>query len=193
MRLFVGVELDDPVRAACAAAARVLERKLSRARADLTVRWTAESNLHITLWFLGEVPDAEAEAIVDALRPAWNTAAFEVSVSGAGAFPPSGQPRIIWFGVTAGAERMVDLHRELSGRLTRLAFEPERRSYKPHITVGRVKEAGRVRWSAARSALAEADVRGGTSHVQSVTLFRSRLSPAGARYEPLLRVPLKEC
>lgn len=193
MRLFVGVELDDHVRAACAVAALDLQERLRRARANLAVRWIAEPNLHITLWFLGEVPDDKTAAIADALRLAWSTAAFTLTVSGSGAFPTSGAPRIVWLGVTEGGDRLADLYQELAVRLMPLGFEPERRSYQPHLTLGRVKEAGRTSWRTARSALTREAPRYGSCQVRAVTLFRSRLSPTGARYEPLLRVPLKKC
>lgn len=193
MRLFVGVELDDPVRAACAAAARDLEERLRRARANIAVRWIPEQNLHITLWFLGNVGDEKAAAISDHLRAAWDIGAFSVTVAGAGAFPPSGPARIFWLRVTDGADPLTHLYRELASRLGPLGFEPERRPYHPHITIGRVKDANSVASRKARAALAAADVRPGSSRVRSLTVFQSRLSPGGARYEPLLRVPLKGC
>jgi RNA 2',3'-cyclic 3'-phosphodiesterase len=193
MRLFVGVELDDALRAACAAAARQLQQRLRRAGVDLAARWVPEDNLHITLWFLGTVGDAQAAAVVDGLRPAWGIASFSIAVSGAGVFPPSGPPRIVWLGVADGAPCLSQLHRELADRLVPLGFEPERRPYHPHVTIARVKDADRTASRDARAILEAADLRPGSGEVRSVTLFQSHVSSAGARYVPLLRVPLKGC
>ena len=192
MRLFLGVELDDRLRAACAAAAARLDGRL-RARVRLDVRWVPEDNLHITLWFLGHVPDERVPAIVDRVQAPWDAAAFSLVVSGAGIFPPSGPPRIVWLGVSDGADALSGLYRALTPRLTPLGFQPERRAYHPHVTIGRVKDGDGGTGRKARAVAAAADVRPGSQDVRFVTLFESRLSPAGARYAPLLRVPLKGC
>jgi 2'-5' RNA ligase len=191
MRLFIGVELDDRTRAAAADAAEQLRRRLQRAAPDLHARWVAAPNLHITLWFIGEVPDANAAALAGALgATAFATPAFDLALSGCGAFPPSGPPRVFWIGVAAGGGRMLDLHRELEGRLRPLGYEPERRAYSAHLTIARVKDPGRAAARAVRGALAATRADCGTCPIAAVTLFRSRLSPHGATYEPLLRVPL---
>ena len=192
MRLFIGIELDEPARTACAAAARRLRDRLTQRRVGLDVRWVPEENLHITLWFLGEVQDAEATRLSDALQSTWQTLPFPITIAGAGAFPPSGPPRILWLGVTDGAERMRQLYAELAERVEPLGFERERRPYHPHVTIARVKESNRSAARDARSALQTIDAAVSLP-VGTVTLFRSRTGSGGARYEPLLRVPLKEC
>jgi 2'-5' RNA ligase len=190
VRLFVGVELDERVRLACAEAARELDDRLRRARSRLTVRWLPEHNLHITSWFFGEVSDARAAEIADLLRVDWEIQRFELAITGVGVFPRSGPIRIVWVGVGAGAERMGAIYDELTARLEPLGLEPEPRPYHPHVTIGRAREtAGSAR--RARTVLEGADLRPETCEITHITLFQSRLSPKGARYEPLLRVPLK--
>jgi 2'-5' RNA ligase len=189
VRLFVGVELDDPLRAASAAAAEDLERQLRRARSDLLVRWTPEQNLHITLWFLGYVHDDKAIAVSASLQTTWSLPAFPFTISGAGVFPTSGPPRILWLGVTRGTDGFSDLNRELAERLVPLGYARESRPYHPHITVGRIKDASPASARTARAAFRCGDVASG--HVRTVTLFVSRPVTGGARYDPLLRVPLK--
>lgn len=192
MRLFVGVELDDAQRAACARAAGDLQRQLSGLRRFI-VRWIPEENLHITLWFLGEVEEEPAKRLIGALQSDWRVAPFNLTIAGAGAFPPAGLPRIVWFGVTEGVESLGETYRDLAARFVPLGYEAERRPYHPHVTIGRVKEADRAESRQARDVFRKCAVRGGSRRVTAVTLFRTRLSPQGARYEPLLRVPLKGC
>lgn len=190
MRLFAGVELDERVRLACAETARDLDERLQRARSGLNVRWIPENNLHVTLWFFGEVSAGRATEITDRLHFAWQIPAFELTLSGVGVFPPAGPIRIVWVGVAAGADEMAAMHRELTARLVPLGFEAERRAYHPHVTLGRAKESvGSAR--RARAVLERGDVQAGSCEIKHITLFLSRLSPRGAQYEPLLRVPLK--
>jgi 2'-5' RNA ligase len=191
MRIFIGVELDERTKAAAAGVVERLRRRLHRAAPDLQARWVAPANLHLTLWFIGEVAEGEAARTSAALSASpFETAAFDLELAGCGAFPPSGPPRVFWIGVRAGGDRMVDLHREVEHRLRPLGYEPERRGYTAHLTVARVKDAGRGPSRTVRDALAALPGDCGVCRIDAVTLFRSRLSPRGAAYEPLLRVPL---
>jgi 2'-5' RNA ligase len=191
MRLFIGVELDDAVKAAAADVAERLRQRLQRRAGDLQARWLAPANLHITLWFLGELPDPVGEAIGEALRcQPFSVPAFALSLAGCGAFPPSGAPRVFWIGVRSGSEQMRALHAAIGARLAALGFLPERREYSAHLTIARVRGGFRGSAGPIRSILAELPADCGSSRIAAVTLFRSRLSPKGAAYEPLLRVPL---
>jgi RNA 2',3'-cyclic 3'-phosphodiesterase len=190
MRLFIGVELEARVKAVAGDLGEQLRESLRRSVPDLQARWIARENLHITLWFLGEVPEPRVAAISDALtgRP-FDSAPFEIVLEGCGAFPPAGAPRVFWVGVRKGGEEMARLHGEIGERLDPLGFVPEKRAYAAHLTLARVKDPGRGA-RAIRRALVETPAVCGASLVSAVTLFRSRLSPHGANYEPLLRVPL---
>jgi 2'-5' RNA ligase len=184
VRLFIGVELDDKLKARAAAIGAELREKLGR---RLTARWIAPENLHITVWFIGEVrEDDRAAAIVEAVNAPFTTRSFDLELRGAGAFPPHGAPRVLWIGVARGLDSMLALYNELAVRLPPLGIEPERRAYSAHLTIARVKECER---RDVRDLLRDVDADAGACRIQSVTLFRSRLSPKGAAYEPLLRVP----
>ncbi|MEN3340576.1 MAG: 2,3-cyclic 3-phosphodiesterase [Acidobacteriota bacterium] len=189
MRLFVGVEIDDVVRRRAAAIADAAGKLLSD---DLVVRWIAPENLHITLWFLGEVPDPRAASVLTALARPFDIPPFPLALGGIGAFPSSGLPRVVWLGVRDGDAGLAALHREIGARLEPLGFAAEPRPFAAHLTLGRVKgarpgtapRAVRERW---RELAADA----GECAVAAVTVFRSRLSPRGAVHEALLRVPLQ--
>ena len=86
---------------------------------------------------------------------------------------------------------MRALHAEVGVRLLPLGFEPERRPYAAHLTIARIKDARGVRRQDIAAAAARLPVVVATSRIDSVTLFRSRLSPKGARYESILRIPLR--
>ena len=190
MRLFIGVELDDGVKSAAAAAAAALKDRLGRQAPSLVARWIPEENLHITLWFIGEVPDDRAGVLHGALDRPFPVPPFALTLAGCGAFPPSGPARVLWIGVREGQSQMSALYREIEARLVPLGYAAERRAYTAHLTIARVKDPGRGTGKAVRDALAETRADCGSARIPAVTLFRSRLSPRGAAYEPLLRVPL---
>ena len=85
---------------------------------------------------------------------------------------------------------MAALHGEVQERLAPLGLLPERRPYAAHLTIARVKDAGRGQSAAIRQTAAGLAADCGATAVNAVTLFRSRLSSRGAAYEPVLRVPL---
>ena len=189
MRLFVGIELDERVRQAAAEIAESLRRDLGE---GVQARWVPAANLHITLWFLGEVDESRVESTMRAFDRPFAEAAFDLAVSGLGAFPASGPPRVFWLGVTAGAGPLARLHAELTGRLQPIGFEAERRAYSAHLTIARVKDISRGTSSRDVRALLNArSADAGRYRVDAVTVFRSRVSSKGATYEALERVRLK--
>jgi len=190
MRLFIGIELSSSVRAGVAGVSNKCRHQIERAAPGAVLRWVDPDNLHITIWFLGEVDDERAAKLKEVLLEPFRTAAFRVELKGLGAFPPTGSPRAIWMGVK-GHDAPVQVHQELSERLSSLGFEPERRAYSPHVTLARVKDLRRSDVAAVRSILGRSVASAERLEVPAITLFRSRLSPTGSQYESLLRVPLR--
>ena len=189
MRLFLGIDLSDSVREAAAAISESLQRRLAQ-RVD--ARWIPAANLHITLWFLGEKSDEDAQALLRAFDLPFNEAAFRVSIGGLGLFPRSGAPRIFWLGIQSGKEPLLRVYGEIAQRLLPFGIQPESRPFSPHLTIARVKDVRRRgRPRELRDELAELPAVAGVFRVDAVTIFRSRLSPKGASYERLLRVPLQ--
>ena len=96
IRTFVAVELSPETRSA---AARLIERLRP---AGAKVSWVKADNMHLTLKFLGDVPNVEIPAVCQAVAASsMNIAPFEIECGGAGAFPDARKPRTIWLGVRA--------------------------------------------------------------------------------------------
>ncbi len=189
MRLFVGIELGERVRDSAARIADSLKRDLGE-RVD--ARWVAASNLHITLWFLGEVDEGRVAMVSTAIDRRFEERTFDLEIGSLGAFPPSGAPRVFWLGIRSGAASLARLHDELTVRLEPLGFKPERRSFSAHLTIARVRDVSRgVSYGDIREMVRAMPADAGSCRVEAVTLFRSRLSPKGATYDALLRVPLQ--
>jgi 2'-5' RNA ligase len=188
LRLFIGIELDDKVRDSSAAIADSVKRQLGR---RIDARWVPAENLHITLWFIGNVADARADEIRRAVDRPFDTGAFDLHIAGLGAFPRSGAPRVFWLGIQAGAEALARLYAELSMRLEPVGLAPEQRPYSAHLTIARVREMRGRDYAGLRASLCAMPADAGTCRIQAVTVFRSHLSPKGATYEAMLRVPLQ--
>jgi 2'-5' RNA ligase len=190
MRLFIGVELPDDVKAAAGAATGDTRERLGRVAPRASIRWVDSANLHITLWFLGEIQETRARQLMSVLESPFRTKVFDVRLEGFGAFPERGTPHVFWIGVASGASGLIGLHGEVQERILPLGFQPERRPYAPHLTVARVKDIRRSAVRRVRKLLAQAPMSA-MFPVKSVTLFQSRLSPSGSRYESLMRIPLQ--
>jgi RNA 2',3'-cyclic 3'-phosphodiesterase len=190
VRLFIGVEISDEMKEAAASVSERLQTALKRAGLHVAARWVPAANLHVTLWFIGEVDDARAASISGALSRPFNVPPFTLRVGGLGAFPPSGNSRVFWIGITQGNESLAALHAELAVRLAPLGFEPERRAFSAHLTIARVKDVTRGASTHIRRLLADMSADVGSMTVSTATLFRSRVSSKGSTYEALMRIPL---
>jgi 2'-5' RNA ligase len=190
MRLFIGIDLPDNIKAAAAKVAARTRERFTREAPGIRLRWVEPDNLHITLWFLGEVSEPGGEALVTALEKPLGAVAVTLRIAGAGAFPEHGAPRALWLGLTSGRDGLITVHDRLAQTLKPLGYEPEKRPFAPHLTIARVKDAPRSDVATLRRILHEFKSEVGEYEVRHVTLFRSHLSPKGSQYESVLRVPL---
>ena len=188
MRLFIAAEIDAAVRARAAAVIGRLREAGGEGGNRRSVSWVAPENLHVTLQFIGEADPGTARRIAEQLAPPFDTPAFDIAVAGVGAFPPAGQPRVVWLGVADGGVPLAGLAREVNARLDQLGLPRDDRPFRAHLTIGRVK--GRV-GPGVRDAIAAArGVAVGRCRVEQVTLFESRLSPRGSTYSVITTSPL---
>jgi 2'-5' RNA ligase len=190
MRVFIGISLPDDIKQAAAAVANDLRARLRDSAPRVSLRWVEAANLHITLWFLGEVAEPKLGAIRSVLADPFKTSSFDMRLGGVGVFPVRGPLRVLWLGIQSGADQLRAVHAELASRLAPVGFLPERRDLSTHLTVARFKDVRGSDGAAARRALAALRADIGGCRVSEVTLFRSHLSPKGSQYESLLRVPL---
>jgi 2'-5' RNA ligase len=189
MRLFVAADLDAGAREAVSAAVARLRARAEGDRRGSTrgVSWVEARNLHLTLHFLGEIEEARLPSLADALAPGLGLAPPRVGLGGWGVFPARGAARVIWLGVTAGAEALAFAHAELGRRLSAAGITADARPFSPHLTVGRVKVPSGLLWNRLTAALQPAPA--GEWNLRACTLFQSHLSPAGPTYRALLSTP----
>jgi 2'-5' RNA ligase len=186
-RLFVALEPPEPVRRRIAGAASALRRAAGAAASD--VRWVSEENLHLTLQFLGAVPEERVAAVEKAVSDAASAARpLSLEVKGAGGFPNARRPRVVWLGLSGDVPALSALVTALGARLTPLGFAPEARPFSAHLTLGRARDPRGA--PGLGGALAAAAQDGGVAwRAAELVLFESHLSPKGPRYEAVLRAP----
>lgn len=187
MRAFVAVEISEAIRSALAELITGLRRHKS------PVKWVEPGNVHLTLKFLGSVPDETVPAVVEILQQCvHDVAPFRLEVRGVGGFPNLRRPRVLFLGASddagdgAGAREIA---RRLNREMTRADVPREDRPFRYHITVGRVRRPGPL--GAVVGKLEElGEWRFGSMRVDRIVLVQSRLTPEGPIYTPVERVEL---
>jgi 2'-5' RNA ligase len=183
MRLFLAVHIPDSIREEL----RALQRELKSEWPGW--RWVRPESIHLTLRFLGEV-DADRDALA---REAWSRAAarsqpFVIRLGGIGRFPRGGRARVLWIGIEeiGGSRRLEELAERVEAAARERGFDPEKRPFKPHLTLARAQRGAGPAW--------QEDItvdRAEEFSVDRMVLFRSQLHPGGARYTALDHFMLK--
>jgi len=154
------------------------------------VRWVRPAGLHLTLRFYGTVDPAGAERLAESLdAAAAGTSPIPLSLSGLGVFPGPRRPRVLWIGVAPVPALELLQHRVETAALAH-GFEGERTTFRPHVTLGRVKRGSRL----PPGAVTQLD--GLTAEfgclAQSLVLYRSDPGPGGPSYNSIHTVALEE-
>jgi len=178
MRIFFALDIGEEIRTAL----HGIQHDLRQAMAN--VRWVKTSNIHLTLKFLGEVPERSLDPLVSCMaKVAENQIPFILRVQGLGVFPNRSVIRIIWAGVERHRQLLL-LQEFLEGELVGLGFRAEERAYHPHLTLGRVRNPRKdEKFKALLQAREKTEI--GSFSVAEVQLMLSTLSPSGARYRRL--------
>ena len=184
IRSFIAVPVDEAILVRLSA----LQQQLRQAGAP--VSWTRPAGMHLTLKFLGNISEALIPRLGETLQPvAARWAPFTVSVVGTGGFPTLQRPRVVWAGIRQGKDALAALAAEVDAAVNTLGFPPETRPYNPHLTLGRVKEPKKLERLITLLQSHDGDYFGEMTAGELI-LFRSELSPKGARYTPLHRLTL---
>lgn len=184
MRLFAAIDLPDDARRAIAAKQARVRRALGE---GAPVKWVRPEQMHLTLVFIGEVPEDRVPAFVAAMQQPIAQAPFALTFAGTGVFPPRGAPRVLWIGVEEGSAAAVALQAAVAARLAAFGVTPEARPYSPHLTLGRWRDPR----PSDKRRLPDSDTAVvARIEVAAVTLFQSRISSSGPAYTALATAPL---
>lgn len=192
LRLFTAVELNDGAREQLAGAIAALRQAFRAAGFDDALRWVATANLHLTLRFLGNVDDAAAQRMIDAMRAPIVRPPAPIVLGRLGTFPPRGRPRVLHIGVQQGADTMGELRDEIDARLAPLCtWEPDTRPFAPHLTLARARDTAKFNPVDLSRLIDDTAWPAVPFHAAAVTLFSSRTLPAGPEYTVEQRAALR--
>jgi 2'-5' RNA ligase len=178
-RLFVALTLPQPVRDVLA--------RLAEPHSGVT--WTRPDQLHVTLRFLGDVPEESIEPMIARLT-AVQVAPFLLPIENIGTFPANRPPRILWMGVGSGHPRLFQLRQRLDDALLACGLQLDVRTFHPHVTLARCTENAAP--AIAHWLHVHRDVTAPPFRVEAFDLYASELRPTGAVHTLKHRFPLKD-
>ncbi len=178
IRSFLAFDLESDAVLNRLAAAQNL---LVQTGADLKL--VEPKNIHITIRFLGSITQAMAEKIFDAMKTVQFTP-FNALIHGLGAFPDVRYPRVVWAGITEGADQLKNVFSQLEPKLHGLGFAPDPKGFSPHLTIARVR-SGRNKTQLAEMVTKNADYDFGIINARCLRLKKSDLTPKGPIYSTL--------
>lgn len=156
-------------------------------RAD--VKWVDPSNIHMTLKFLGEIPETDAMRVglgINALKGKFK--AIDSGLGGLGAFPSLDRPKVIWAGLSQGADEIKEIQCEVEKLAIDIAQEEKGRKFSPHLTLGRVRSSKNL--MQLKEAIKEADIAKKDFEFNRLALMKSTRTREGAIYSELNGVEL---
>jgi 2'-5' RNA ligase len=179
VRTFVAIDIPRGIRQ------RLGELSAELRGREKGVTWVGPDAMHLTLRFLGETTERQAGEVAAALdHIAAGVPAFAVRLSGVGAFPGFDAARVLFVGIDRGEEELTRLAEAVEEAARQAGFPPERRPFRPHVTVGRVRQGRRLAHPDGWRGMAPEEGFG-SFEARSVGLIRSDLRPDGPRYSSL--------
>ena len=185
IRTFIALELPPPVRSAL----RTVQQDLRQL--NIRARWVRPESIHLTLKFLGDISPGDVDPISAAMTAAADGfSPFTLAVRGIGVFPTIKRPRVIWVGLGGDFQLLLALQRRLEEELAKIGVARDKRSFKAHLTLGRIKQPpgqDLIRQMMTEYATLSSD----EFTCDQVILFKSDLKPSGAVYTKLKQTDLE--
>ena len=176
IRAFIAIELPDEI----VAAIRKVQDQIKSS--GVKIRWVRPENIHLTLKFLGDINERDIDqihtAMIDAVK---GYSPISLSGKGVGVFPNLRRPKVMWVGLGGESGRLIQLQETLDSQLKKIGFSKEKRAFKGHLTMGRVK--GRIDTKKMTAILQEmSEFESEPFSAGEIVLFQSDLRPSGAVY-----------
>lgn len=188
LRAFIAINLPQPIQDSIPKETTRLQKILG----EQTIRWTPIHNIHLTLKFLGNIPETHIDFLKQILiKIADSNSAFDLQIQSIGSFPSLKLPRVIWLGVQSSTG-LMSVQKNVEEAVTKLGYEKEARKFSPHLTLGRIKknlhpnDLQKIRDALVNFQLGKID----PARVDSVHLYQSDLNTEGSVYTKLFSVKL---
>ncbi len=178
VRAFIAIDIEDPVLVS-----RLVSIRDAFVATGAPMKPVEDHNLHVTIRFLGNIPLSMVDDIYRVMESV-PLRRFKIKLQGVGAFPSIVRPRVIWVGVTEGADELRRIYEAIEKGLRRLGFRPEREEFVPHITLARLKGSRNID-RVVKLLNQYSDVEVGEMVVDRIRLKQSILTPSGPIYRTL--------
>jgi 2'-5' RNA ligase len=181
-RIFIGLELSEAARAACASHVELLRTKFP----DVRVGWEQAEKLHTTLKFLGNTDGGVLSELMPRIEEvSQRHGPFMLKLSRTGVFPRASRPRIVWIGASDQRDAIQPIYAELEAACESFDYPKDEKAFRPHITIGRVRDPYEA------AALADAHLKTKIEpvefEVREIVIFESKLQPTGSVYSIVSR------
>lgn len=177
MRAFIAIDLPERIKS------KIAELESDFKKCNLAFRWVKPENLHLTLKFLGDINQKQADKIKEAItKISGKFAAFETSFNGFGFFPDERKPRIFFISIDK-EELLKGIASELEEELAKLGFEKENR-FKSHITLARIKDLRNIESLKAKIKNTRLDEK---FPADAIILYKSTLAKEGPIYGKIFK------
>lgn len=183
-RIFAAIDLSEDARQKVAAYIERLRREFP----NLRVVWEKPEKIHLTLKFIGEIGDEQLKKLTDAVeKSAFQISNFKLQISETGVFPSPRNARILWLGLKDERKSLQKLSEILENECVKQGFAKEKRDFKAHLTLARLKEKS--------SELVEMHLHKNFEPVEfevsEMVVFQSELRPTGSVYKTVSKHKFK--
>lgn len=186
-RIFIAVDISDEARQKVSDYIELLRNEFPRLR----VGWEKPEKLHLTLKFLGETNERQlAELIKTVEKTAAQFTGFKLQIAETGVFPSPRNPRILWIGVKDETGSLPKISTSLEIKCERIGFKREKRKFKAHLTIARLREPQKLRELANKHLQNEFEPS--RFEAFEIVIYESKLQSTGSIYSVVSKHKLKE-
>lgn len=181
-RIFTSIDISEEARIKAAEYIKNLRKEFSHVR----VGWERAEKLHLTLKFFGDVDDEQLTNLTSAVEEsAKRFSDFKLQITETGVFPSKENARVLWLGVRDEKESLQNLNEILENECEKRGFAKEKRNFKAHLTIARLREPHKSIKLA--NFHAQCEFLSNEFTVSELIIVQSQLSASGSRYTPLFR------
>jgi len=185
IRAFLAIDPPENILQAMSRLQEKLKREIGG-----RISWTKPQGQHLTLKFFGNILTEDVKNICSAVQNrVTSESSLNLKIEKLGVFPDARRPRVIWCGVTGDVENLSVLQKKLDSDFAGIGFPMEDRSFKAHLTLGRIKDSHGL--TGINEVLIKySSFTAGEFNCTELILFQSRLTPQGAIYTKLAEFAL---
>jgi RNA 2',3'-cyclic 3'-phosphodiesterase len=182
IRMFVALEIPDKI------IKKILELRDAAAGNESKLNWEHKDKIHLTLKFIGEVPEEKVDLIKESLNFIEDFSKINLELTKFGFFFRKKEPKILWMGLKADKNLNI-LFEEIENNMLSLGIPKEERKFKPHLTLLRIKKPVRKKFIKNFEDYLFDRV---SFNADSVALIKSELSAEGSKYTEIKKYKLKD-